>query len=95
MLEYYMYLSVVGREAKDIHKYTSISHRPACYAGNHLKFLFILNKNLSALLLNLMDAYNNFRNPIADSNLIEIHETRTCLIKKPSDTADIFQYPKF
>ncbi|VDL59323.1 unnamed protein product [Hymenolepis diminuta] len=55
--------------------------RSPCYAGISLK-LSLLDKNPDIKLHHLLDAYNNFRSLITDSNMIESNETRARQIKK-------------
>ncbi|KAM3185160.1 hypothetical protein ACTXT7_006905 [Hymenolepis weldensis] len=48
-----------------------------------LKLLSLLDKNPDIMLHHLVDEYNNFRRLIADSNMVENHETRVCQITNP------------
>ncbi|KAM3188539.1 hypothetical protein ACTXT7_000093 [Hymenolepis weldensis] len=57
--------------------------RSPCYAEIRLKLLSLLDKNPNITFHHLVDEYNNFRSLVADSNMVENHETRACQIKKP------------
>ncbi|VUZ42753.1 unnamed protein product [Hymenolepis diminuta] len=78
---HFICLNLAIHEGKDIHKYEIVGLRSPCYAGISLK-LSLLDKNPDIKLHHLLDAYNNFRSLITDSNMIESNETRARQIKK-------------
>ncbi|VUZ49815.1 unnamed protein product [Hymenolepis diminuta] len=65
-------------EGKDIHKYAAAGLRSPCYAEIRLKLLSLLDNNSGIMLHHLVDEYNNFQSLIADLNMVESNETRTC-----------------
>ncbi|VUZ42851.1 unnamed protein product [Hymenolepis diminuta] len=76
-------LNLAIRKGEDFQKYAPIGLRSPCNAEIRLKLLSLLDKNPDIMLHHLVDEYNNFQSPIADSNMVESSETRAYQIKKP------------